>query len=339
MQLPLVARHRRNVNLRSWFSWKRLLMMLSILVVCIAAVAFAAWQWVFAGYQSGTLTHGGRERSFGYYLPARQPPTAEHPLVLVLHGMTMTGRIMAYVTAPDLRPRAKAAQAILVFPTALRGSWNDRMGDGPPDGEAADDAGFLVTLVDHFVRNFNADPDRVSVIGLSQGGTMALRLACDYGDRLAGVAALLASVGGQLARESANTRPLPVLLLNGTRDPVVRWEGGPVGGGTNSSSPVLLPAEQSVAYWTNRNRVTTGPTITPYPDTEPKDGSVVIRHDFVGDAPVVFLKVEGGHHDVPITRSALWVPPTANRDVDGIQLAWDFLVRFRRDGERVESLP
>lgn len=339
VQLPLAASQRRNMTLRAWLNWKRLLMIFGILVVGIGAVAFGAWQWVFAGYQSGAITHGGRERSFGYYLPARPAPAAKHPLVLVLHGMTMTGRLMAYVTAPDLRPRAKAAQAILVYPTAIRGSWNDRMGDGPPDSEAEDDAGFLLTLRDHFVRNFNADPDRVYVIGLSQGGQMALRLACDHADQLAGVAPLLSSMGETPARECANALPLPVFLLNGTRDPIVKWEGGPVGGSTNPGTPVLLPVDRGVAYWTNRNRVTSGPTTIGYPDRNPKDGSIVVRCDFQGEAAVAFVKVEGGDHGVPITRSAFWVPATCNRDADGIQLAWDFLLRFQRDGERIVSRP
>lgn len=314
-------------------------MVTGILLGCVAVVAFGAWHWVFAGYRSGTLSHEGRERAFGFYLPARQDAATKHPLVLVLHGMTMTGRLMAYVTAPDLLPRAKAAHAILVYPTAINGSWNDRMGEGPPDGEGADDTGFLVSLVDHFLRNFNADPDRVYVIGLSQGGQMALRLACDHADRLTAFAALLSSMSESVATESVRARPLSVFLLNGTRDPIVRWEGGPVGGSANPATPVLLPIERSIAYWTNRNRVVTVPTTTAYPDLNPKDGSSVVRYDFQGAAAVAFLKVEGGDHGVPITRSAFWVPATCNRDADGIQLAWDFLLQFRSDGDRIVSQP
>ncbi len=328
------------MNFRPLLNWRRVLTLLGIVLGCVLLFAFVAWQWVFAGYKSGSIGHGGRDRSFGYYLPTRDDPAVKHPLVLVLHGMTMTGRVMAYVTAPDLRPRAKAAHAVLVYPTAIKGSWNDRMGDGPPDGELADDTGFLVSLVEHFVRSFNADRDRVFVIGLSQGGQMALRLACDHPDRFASVAALLSSMGERPAKECANARPLPVFLLNGTRDPIVRWDGGPVGGSTNPPAPVLLPVERNLAYWTNRNQVTTGPTTTAYPDRNPKDGSTVVRYDFQGGAAVAFLKVEGGDHSVPITRSALWVTPTNNRDTDAIQLAFDFLLQFRRDGDRIlKGLP
>lgn len=102
---------------------------------------------------------------------------------------------------------------------------------------------------------------------------------------------------------------------------------------------MLLPVERSIAHWTNRSRVATGPTTTPSPDLNPKDGSTVVRYDFQGEAAVAFLKVEGGDHGVPITRSAFWVPATCNRDADGIQLAWDFLLRFRRDSDRVVSQP
>lgn len=45
--------------------------------------------------------------------------------------------------------------------------------------------------------------------------------------------------------------------------------------------------------------------------------------------------VHGGDHSVPITRSAVWVTPTNNRDTDAIQLAFDFLLQFRRDSDRV----
>lgn len=65
----------------------------------------------------------------------------------------------------------------------------------------------------------------------------------------------------------------------------------------------------------------------------------MIRHDFTGEADAVFLKVDGGDHSVPITRSALWVAPTNNRDTDAIQLAFDFLLQFRRHGDRVAKAP
>lgn len=323
-----------------WFTWRRLLAGIGMLVAGTVLLALVAWQWVFAGYRSGTLVHAGVKRAYGFYLPTSHSPARKSPLVFVLHGTTMTGRLMAYVTAPDLRPRAGASHAILVYPTAIAGSWNDLMGQGPSSVGAPDDVGFIAGLIACFVADFNADPDRVYLIGMSQGGEMALRLACDQPERLAGVAALISSMGEKAARESAGATPLPVFLLNGTKDEIVKWDGGPVQVGTNPPLAVLLGAEENLAYWTNRNRVTAGPRVTALPDLAAKDGSTVIRHDFTGAADVVFLKVDGGDHSVPITRSALWVTPTNNRDTDAIQLAFDFLLQFRRDGDRIlKGLP
>ena len=62
--------------------------------------------------------------------------------------------------------------------------------------------------------------------GVSNGAKMSLRLGCELTDRITAIAPVIGSMPESLVSGCAPTRPIPILMINGTDDPLVPWEGG-----------------------------------------------------------------------------------------------------------------
>jgi polyhydroxybutyrate depolymerase len=153
------------------------------------------------------------------------------PLVLALHGTGGTPRLMARITGfnglADRHGFAVAYPAALGRPgreeAATGAAWNAGPGLGCPDHAEADDVGFLRTLAAHLAATGPADPRRTYVCGLSNGGRMAARLALEAADVFAATALVAGAWNGEGATPA---RPVPILMIHGTADRHIPYEGG-----------------------------------------------------------------------------------------------------------------
>jgi polyhydroxybutyrate depolymerase len=138
------------------------------------------------------------------------------PLLLAFHGSGGSGRFMEGYS--HLGGATSAAGVVGLFPDALHGRW--RLED---EGSGPDDVGFVRALLDVVGRTACVDSARVWATGVSNGGGFAARLACELADRLSGVAVVAGGFGA--LRECRPARPVPVLEIHGTADPVVPYDG------------------------------------------------------------------------------------------------------------------
>jgi polyhydroxybutyrate depolymerase len=112
----------------------------------------------------------------------------------------------------------------------------------------ADDVGFIGQMLDQLATKFSVNSSRIYAAGLSEGGFMSLRLGCALGDRIAGVAAVGAAMPKTMI--CLPSRPVPVVLINGTSDPVV-----PYGGGTEHNLQLaVISVEDSAKSWAKIDR-------------------------------------------------------------------------------------
>ncbi|MYM92181.1 prolyl oligopeptidase family serine peptidase, partial [Rugamonas sp. FT82W] len=130
-----------------------------------------------------------------------QPLAGARPLLILLHGR---GGSAAQVLGRGRLPSplslwleiADRERWIVVAPNGVNGSdgksgWNDCRADAPGNPRV-DDIGFIKAIIDAAVARGEADPARIYVMGMSNGGIMALRAASELGERLAAVAAVSA---------------------------------------------------------------------------------------------------------------------------------------------------
>lgn len=136
------------------------------------------------------------------------PAGLDHPagLVINLHGAGATGGEQAALTGYD---------------------------------GVADRHGFVVVYPD------GIDPGRVFVTGMSAGGFMANRLACDRADVVAAVAPVAGTLGSNVG--CGPSRPVAVMEIHGTADPVVPYGGGPMVG---RGGPIdIVAAPELASRW------------------------------------------------------------------------------------------
>ncbi|ALT76710.1 alpha/beta hydrolase family esterase [Paucibacter sp. KCTC 42545] len=184
---------------------------------------------------SGSLTKAtievaGVKRSYRTYIPKDLPKGA--PLVLVMHGSGEGPGQIRVGTGYAFERLADQHGFALVYPKAYASDWNDcsRIGDKELNGVRGDDVGFLAALVDKLVAELVLDPARVFAAGVSNGGSMAMRLALEQPSRYKAVAAVVANIPApqNFQCKPAAHEATSVMIMNGTEDPLVPYAGGEI---------------------------------------------------------------------------------------------------------------
>jgi polyhydroxybutyrate depolymerase len=276
-----------------------------------------------------SIVSDGREREFMLVLPEGAKPGRPLPVIVALHGGLMTGRSMRRVFGLEgIEERGRFA---VVYPNGIGRRWND----GRFSNDEPDDVRFLSKLAEHLVRERIADPRRLYLLGVSNGGMMAFRMACEAPGVFAAYSATIASMPVNVAESCPPGKGAPMLIINSTGDPIVPWEGGEVGGWVKRGEVLSTPA--TVEFWRRRNGCKGQAESKPLPDKDKSDGSTVFAQQYAdcrSEAPVVLLEVEGGGHlppganigDRPILQSILGGP--ANQDISAADISWKFFKRF-----------
>ncbi|AQT81096.1 esterase [Mycolicibacterium litorale] len=237
----------------------------------------------------GVLTFGDLQRTYIVHVPSGRPKG----LVLNLHGAGQTGHDQEMLTNYD----AVADQHgfVVAYPDGIDLSWADGRGASTPDRQGVDDVGFLAALIDRVNRDYGLPPGPVFVTGMSAGAFMTNRLACDRADLIAAIAPVSGTLGSAVPCNPS--RPVSVLAVHGTADPVVPYNGGPMVGRGGPSDIVSAPAMAD--RWRS---IDTCPT----PVADNASGVDRLRATgCAGGTDVSFVSITGGGHTWPSGRFAL----------------------------------
>lgn len=260
------------------------------LVVGSATVAPASAN---PGDPPGVLTVGGLQRTYLVHAPAGGAPTG---LVLNLHGSGMTGGDQAGLTGYN----AVADQYgfVVAYPDGIDLSWADGRGASVPDRQGVDDVGFLAALIDRLTAEYAIPQGRVFVTGMSAGAFMSNRLACDRADLVAAIAPVAGTLGSGVP--CAPSRPVSVLAIHGTADPVVPYNGGGMIGRGGASDIASAPA--TAARWAALDGCP-GPLVVEPP--APGEINRSVAAGCAGGTEVSLVSIDGGGHTWPAGRFAL----------------------------------
>jgi polyhydroxybutyrate depolymerase len=164
---------------------------------------------------------GTRERAYVLYRPEALARKAPVPLVVMLHGGL--GSAEQAQASYGWNVEAAARGFVVVYPEGEDRTWNAGGGCcGPAAKRQIDDVGFLDALLDTVARDENIDPRRIYLTGMSNGGAMAYRYACERGDKIAAIG----SVSGGMAYRCRAPKPVSVMEIHGTDDKSIPLNGG-----------------------------------------------------------------------------------------------------------------
>lgn len=282
---------------------------------------------------SETVSINGGARTF----TTETADTRPAPLVIVLHGNTQTGADM--ITRTSWPAVAKREHFSIVLPDGLNRAWADlrpdtkRAGRTPPKG--TDDVAFIVALVEKFVREGVADPKRIYITGLSNGGAMTMTMICARADLFAAAASVIINLTDESANACHPSRPVPMLMMNGTADPLIPYEGGR--GASRFAVAGFWSTPKTLDFWRRVNGCELQDSAAVDLDhRDPSDHTTVTRIDSrcpPGRDVALYRVNDGGHRmpGLPDARfqrlvNALFGPQ--NHDIDGAEIIWAFFKKF-----------
>jgi len=285
------------------------------------------------------LIHDELERTYRLHVPPGHDKGRRVPLVLVLHGGGGTSVGMVRLTRGGFDRLADKGGFLVAYPDGVEKHWNDGRTETKwrAHEDKIDDVGFLSAIIDDLVKNMGADPQRVYSTGISNGAMMSFRLGCEVPDKIAAIGPVAASMPVALCKTCKPRRPVPVVFIMGTDDPLAPYKGGEVRLGRQRFGKVIS-AKETVAFWVKHNGCAGEPEVMELPDRDRRDGARVRREKHAKgkeDSEVVFYSVEGGGHTWPGGEQYLgkWLVGTTCRDMDACEVIWEFFKRHTRKGE------
>jgi polyhydroxybutyrate depolymerase len=174
----------------------------------------------------------GGQRPVTVHVPPRYQKGNPVPLLVLLHGHSSDAA--AVDDYFHLQPVLDERGVLYVVPNGTRDHAGDRFWNATDAccdfyNSGVDDSGYLQDVIHQAQDRYSVDPRRIFVVGHSNGGFMAYRMACDHSD----IVAAIVSVAGAMyddARKCSPTQPVSVLQVHGSGDTVVPYEGGVISG-------------------------------------------------------------------------------------------------------------
>lgn len=195
---------------------------------------------------------------------------------------------------------ADTRRFIVAYPDGVDTHWNDgRSTIRNPQ----DDVAFVAAMIDRLVQKHGVAPGRVYATGLSNGALFTQRLGCELSDRIGAIAPVAGSMPAELADGCRPVRPLAVLQIGGTADPIMPFEGGAVAdfGGRGEGGQVL-PVARTAAFWAQANGCGSAGAAQVLPLAAARDRTRVLKTAYAGCpavGQVTLLTVAGGGHTWP----------------------------------------
>jgi polyhydroxybutyrate depolymerase len=185
------------------------------------------------------------KRPFRLHVPRSYDAATPAPLVVLLHGFTASGGVQERYF--KLTAESDRRGFLYALPDGTpdrqdRRFWNATEACCDFGRAGPDDSTYLRRLIDTVKASYSVDASRVYLVGHSNGGFMAYRMACDHASEITAVVSLAGAATGRPA-SCRPSRPVSVLQIHGTEDRTIHYGGGSIGGNDYPS------AAGTVATW------------------------------------------------------------------------------------------
>ncbi|MEQ9297446.1 MAG: PHB depolymerase family esterase [Cyclobacteriaceae bacterium] len=289
-----------------------------------------------------TLQYQNLDRRYVVHLPPAYDPGQSTSLVIVLHGGSGSADNVQGFTR--MNQVSNEHNFLVVYPqgyapTAIGGfSWADGRGT-PADDMNIDDIGFIDKMIDELILDYPINQDKIYISGFSNGGFMTQRLACEMNDRFAAMASLGSTQDEILSANCRPERPIPMIIIIGTDDPSVPYNGGPM----ENIEPDVISASGLLSFWSTNNDCQTELSSINLPDINTTDNSTVTVFEFTNcecEANVKHYRINGGGHTWPgVEIESLEASAgETNEDINAGQELWGFFNQYDLCNKTVTSI-
>jgi polyhydroxybutyrate depolymerase len=302
---------------------------LGVVLTCLLAVTLTACRGdraraLIAGDTRNTMSVDGRTREYWVHVPSGGRRTG-FPVVFLLHGGGGTAEGMERIA--HYNQVADAHGVLAVYPQGWQRSWNDGRPNTPAAKNHVDDVKFISMLIDKLAADYSIDRSRVFASGLSNGAFMSQRLGCELAGRIKAIAPVAGTMGTEYAPTCHPSRPVSILEIHGTDDPLIPFNGGQDHGRDGGTTDVSVM--NTYNFWVSTDGCP-APAVSQLPDTA-NDGTTTTPHTARpctnGSAALLYV-VNGGGHTWP--GGAQYLPAAVvgktSRDFDASETITQFFL-------------
>lgn len=267
------------------------------LFAAACGVAAAAPAAADRATQAHALEVGGLTRTYLLHVPPTLP-AGPAPLVLVFHGGGGNGLGTERLTR--FSELADREGVLVAYPEGVGRNWYDgrEFSRGSrAHRERIDDVGFVAAMLDAIARSRAVDPRRIYAAGISNGAVFSHYLAAHLSARIAAIAPVVGGIADPPDAWLRPERPVSVLILQGTADPLVPYRGGAIAFGRGR----IVDTEDAARRWARLNGTAPEPraTVLPAPGKDHCGGLRLTYPDGRDGSEVVLVRLDGGGHTWP----------------------------------------
>lgn len=209
-----------------------------------------------------SLKHGGLERNYKVHIPPNYEKSVKTAVVIYIHGGggssagSKNDGIFTYSDKYGFILLSPAGTGVLknklfvwnLGPYLINGNIENYSNYATEHN--VDDIGFLSKMIDDAKNNFNIDENRIFVTGISQGGTMSYRLACELSDKIAAIAPVAPPI---VPMNCSPSRLVSIMHIHGTADPCAPFNGGASENCLGSEKELFQSVQEMINRWLNIN--------------------------------------------------------------------------------------
>jgi polyhydroxybutyrate depolymerase len=197
-----------------------------------------------------------QQRQYYLYTPGTYQSGRKLPLVLVFHGFK--GSALQMMKMTGFNEVAEKEGFLVAYANVAKDRWSAA---SAPTDMSDEDITFVQAMIRNIKANRDVDPARIYATGFSNGGFFTERLACEMSDQIAAFAPVAATMGGPLQKSCQPTRPVPIILINGTDDPIITWKGKIKRVRYAFRDSVITSVPQAVEFWRKQDQCDVAPRV------------------------------------------------------------------------------
>ncbi|MGE5280019.1 MAG: alpha/beta hydrolase family esterase [Deltaproteobacteria bacterium] len=275
------------------------------------------------------LEHDGHRRSYLLYVPARLEAGGPAALVVALHWEGANAPMMEELTGLSRLADRKGFIVAYPYGSGMFAdrylTWNAGVCCGFAWENDIDDVGFIKQLVAEVAARYPVDPNRVYVAGISNGGMLAYRLACEWSEGIAAIAV----VAGALDTPCLPRAPVSVIAFHGTADRRVPYEGGRPEINYDACEREDASVAASLEAWVRRDQCPDKPW-----RTGNKRFDRVLWGPCLDGTEVVLYAIKGGGHTWPGGAPVRYLLDDPGDALVATPLIWEFFEKHPKASER-----